>query len=331
MPPFSGGYSPSPERTGGGDAGNAAPRVQRIFESLAARRGSGFDQTLGSVVGAENLALARALDADLYGTNERQVNELNPATATVQGLLPRWEKIFGVSPLPSDPQSVRQARVVAAAQRTGQRNNSQGVIDALQLVLGDLFVQLVSITPADCSAFYPALGGDSAYTASVAGNLVTVAGLASVPSSSPESASLVLANMAHSGNNGEFPIHSWVSASEVVVVNNEAPVAGDYGVGGTSPTNASGQWSVPNTLWPFTSTIAHLVVQVNPGAIPGYTLPSGAPSPVFFAAVNAMNPVLDLLLPADVTFSFYVNDSAGSMGFLLDEVTGNLDLEAFNP
>src|SRR5271166_6036405 len=115
--PFTGGYSPSPERTGGGDGTSAAPTLQRVFESIAAARGPLYDQTTGSVVGAENIALARAITFDLYGANRRFANEMNPAYATAAGLLPRWEAILAQPPQPGDTEKVRQIRCAAALAR----------------------------------------------------------------------------------------------------------------------------------------------------------------------------------------------------------------------
>jgi len=324
--PFTGGYSPSPERTGGGDAGSAAPRLQRIFESIAARRGPAFDPTDNSLVGAENMAYARAIDADVYGANERFVNEMVPALSTVGGNLPRWERIFGVSPVPGDTQVDRQQRVARAAAKFAARNTPQGVTDALSDVLGALFVGLTLITPTEANTWWPGLAGAAATIASVAGNLVTITGLAAVPSDAAGK-TIVVANANDPANDGTFPIQSRVSATSVVYVNNGAPSAPDYGVGGTAffPTV---QWSLVNAVRPWTSTLAHVLVQVDPFAVPGYADASGVLTGAFFRAVAEMNSILDWLLPADATFDWYVASSHGGPGWYLDEP--NLDLEIFD-
>lgn len=324
--PFSGGYSPQPERTGGGDAGSRVPRLQRIFESIAARRGKAFDQTDTSIVGAENLALAKAIDADLYGANERFANEMNPVTSTVDGLLPRWEKIFGAKSIPGDTQTVRQARVGAAAARFGTLNNTQGIIDAVTAVLGPLFAGLTLITPTEANTWWPGLAGSAGKVTAVSGNQVTVAGLAGVPSDA-SGKQIIVGNAASAGNAGTFPIQSRVSATSVVIINNGSPVSPDYGAGGSSgsPTIV---WQLVNHVQPWTSTLEHILVEVNPTAVPGYVNADGTMNGAFFAAVNAINPVLDWLLPADMTFAWYVESSHGGPGWYLDEQ--NLDLEIFD-
>ena len=324
--PFTGGLSPSPERTGGGVAGSAYPSVQRIFESIAARRGNAFDQTTTSIVGAENLAYARSIDADLYGANVRFANEMNPVTSTVAGLLPRWEKIFGVFMRPGDTEPVRQQRVAAKVALLGQLNNSQGIIDALTNALGKLFVGLTLITPSEATTWWPGYGGTAAKVTAVSGTLVTVAGLTSVPTSAPNK-NLVVSNANNAGNNGTFLVKNYISPTSVQILNLGSPVSPDYGVGGSSgsPTIV---WSMPNPASPWTSTIEHLLVLVNPNAVPGYVNSDGTVNGAFYAAVNEVNVVLDLLAPADHTFDWYVDDSLGGIGFKLDEQ--NLDIEAMD-
>jgi hypothetical protein len=324
--PFAGGFSPQPERTGGGAGTSAAPILQRVFESIAASRGRAFDQTTGSVVGAENMALARAITFDLYGANDRFANEMNPAYATVAGLLPRWEKILGQPPLPGDQQSVRQARCAAALARFGRPNTYQPVIDAVRAVLGNLFVGLTLFGPSNALTWWPGYGGSAAQVTTVSGNLVTVAGLANVPTNAAGS-QLVVSNASNPGNDGTFSIHSYVSASSVIVVNNGSPVAADNGFGGTllAPTIA---WAMPNSTTPWTSTIAHVDILVNPTLAIGLLNTDGTVNGKFWALVNLVNPVLDLMLPADCTFDWYVLSSHGVIGFFLDEP--DLDLEAFD-
>lgn len=338
--PFTGGMSPSPERYGGGDAGESAPLLQRVFEAVSAARGKPFDGTVTSAVGAENMAIARAIAFDLYGANVRFANEMNPAFATAEGLLPRWEKILGCPPNPGDSQPVRRARCAAALARFGRTNSTQPVIDALTAELGKLFVGLTLFSPSNATVWWPAYGGSAAKVTAVSGNLVTVDGLTNVPTSAP-GAGLIIENCAHSGNNTPeyfpfgggppsyvpFLIKSRVSATSVVCVNNGSPVSPDYGVGGTvgAPTIT---WSMPNPRAPWMSTVAHVDVLVNPTALPGYVNADGTVNGKFWAAVNRMNPVLDLLLPADVTFDWYVYSSHGAMGFYLDEQ--NLDVEVFD-
>lgn len=334
--PFTGGYNPSPEQTGGGDGSSNGPLLQRVFESIATARGQAFDQTLNSSVGAENMALARAITFDLYGANVRFANEMNPATATAAGNLPRWEAILGQPSQPGDTESQRQARCAAALGRFGRTNSSQPVIDILTATLGALFVGLTLFTPSDALVWWPAYGGGGthglyapAQITAVSGNQVTVANLTNVPTAAP-GARLTLANCTHPGNDSPatgFLVQSRVSSSSVVVINNGSPVSPDNGVGGTpgSPTIA---WTMPNPAAPWLSTVAHVDVLVNPTAIPGYTNADGTVNAKFYAAVNAINPILDLLLPADCTFDWYVYSSHGAIGWYFDEQ--DFDLEAFD-
>lgn len=327
MPPFSGGYSPSPERTGSGDGTSVAPTLQRVFESLAEARGAAFDQTDESAVGAENMAMARAITFDLYGANERYASEMNPSTATVAGMLPRWEAFLGQSPMPGDAQSVRQARCASALARFGRLNDTQAVIDVCSATLGPLFVGLVLFGPSNAATWWPGFSGASAGITGMSGNQVEITGLVGVPTSAPGT-NLTIANAVNAGNNGTFPVQSMVSSGAVIIINNGTPVVPDYGVGGTSGAPTV-QWTFSNPLAPWTSTIAHVDVQVNPTAVPGYVNADGSLNGKFFSLVNALNPVLDLLLPADVTFDWYVNSSGAAIGFVLDD-PNNLDVEVMD-
>lgn len=321
--PFTGGYSPSPERTGGGDAGSATPRLQRIFESIAARRGKAFDQTDESIVGAETSAYARAIESDVYGANERFANEMNPGLATVDGLLPRWETIFGVTPVVGDTQAARQARVVNAALRFGATNNLQSIKDACRAVIGNLFIDVTVITPANAIVWWPGLFGNSGHITGLSGNLVTIAGLANVPVDAAGK-TINLSNCANAGNNGTYSVKSWVSATSVVLVNNGSPVSPDAGFGGGNVI----AWSMTNQVRPWMSTVLNILVAVNPLGVAGYTNADGTLNGAFFRAVNALNPVLDWLIPADHTYDWYVASSHGAIGWYLDEP--DLDAEAFD-
>src|SRR5947207_12419692 len=81
-----GGYSPQPERYGGGRR-----RLEFILDALvAADLGEvGLDSTPGTISWIECLALARMLDA-AWGTNVRGSNEFD--MRRVQSMLSRWEK-----------------------------------------------------------------------------------------------------------------------------------------------------------------------------------------------------------------------------------------------
>jgi hypothetical protein len=335
--PFTGGFSPSPERYGGGDGSTDAPTLQRVFESIAAARGEAYDQTVASFVGAENMAFARAITFDLFGANVRFANEMNPATATVQGNLPRWERILGQPPMPGDPQPVRQARCAAALLRFGIGNATQAVSDIVQPILGPLFVGLTLFSPSGANTWWAGLGGGVAgapsypfyppcYVASVSGSLVTVAGLSSAPSNLAN-ATLTLGNCNNPDNDGTYPIHSRVSTSSVVIVNHFGPSGPDYGGGGSSG-SPTVSWSMASAATPFMSSVSQVDVLVNPKAVAGYVNANGTLNGKFFALANQVNPVLDQILPADVNYTWYINSSGGTIGFVLDD-PNNLDCEAF--
>lgn len=137
--PATGGYSPGPEKYGGGYGNTDVPILQRVFEAIASQRGSAYDQTINSVVGVENMAIARAITFDGWGANLRLANQFLPSKMTADGLLPRWEKIFNTPTLPGDTEPVRRARVAAAFARLGQPNTHQPVVDALTSALGTIF------------------------------------------------------------------------------------------------------------------------------------------------------------------------------------------------
>jgi hypothetical protein len=187
-------------------------------------------------------------------------------------------------------------------------------------------VGLTLFTPAQALVWWPAYGGNEAFVASVSGNQVTIGGLTAVPVAAPGK-QLILSNAINAGNDGSFLIQSRVSPTSVVIINNGTPIATDYGISGVpaAPTIA---WSMPNPVSPFTSTVAHVDVLVNPTAVAGYVNPDGSLNGKFFAAVNAINPVLDLMLPADCTFDWYILGIGGATGWLLDQP--NLDLLTFD-
>jgi hypothetical protein len=162
MPRY-GGFSPYPLRYGGGEGNSSAPLLQRVFESIAAQRGSAYDQTTQSAVGVENMANARAITFDLYGANARLANQFRPATMTADGLLPRWERIFNTPTLPGDTEATRRARVGAAWASIGLVNTHQAVVDALTATLGPLFSGIIAYqSPATATAFWPGAGNNTA-------------------------------------------------------------------------------------------------------------------------------------------------------------------------
>ncbi len=83
------------------------------------------------------------------------------------------------------------------------------------------------------------------------------------------------------------------------------------------------QWwpgGTPSTGAPWYSTTAHLLVRVQ--------RPAGMALGAFWELLGRMNPILDDLAPAWVTWDWYLDPSTG-VGFLLDD-EHNLDHEIFD-
>lgn len=139
--PAHGGLTPGFERYGGG-----APGLKRILESLNAARGSAYDTSATSTVYAENLAIARAI-AESWSTNARMANQWD--TARMTDFIPRWEKIYGLYPLPSDTPTDRRKRIAAAAARVGKQPNYQYAFDLVKAALGACFVSILHTPSTD--------------------------------------------------------------------------------------------------------------------------------------------------------------------------------------
>lgn len=218
--------------------------LRRVFESIAAARGSAYDQTPTSTVGVENMAFARAITIDGYQRNQKLANEFDPRKCTAAGLMPRWERIFGLAPLATDTEPTRRARLAAAWLRLVSGNWVQAVNDALAGALGALFVKLTFLTPSTALTYWP--GG------------ATLAG------------------------------------------------------------------------FPWYSTLCNVGVQLT---IPvGYSNPDGSPNARWWATTGGVGTALDPMLPAWVTFQWYITSivqNPGHIGFYLDD-PANLDGEIFD-
>jgi len=130
--------------------------LQIVFESLAAGRGDAYDQTVSSIVGLENMAIARAISFDLYGANERLANSFLPTKATVaSGMLPRWERVFGLNPAPTDTEVDRRNAVATAWARLADDNVYQTIADQVQAAIGPIFVSIVHNPPATALVYWP--------------------------------------------------------------------------------------------------------------------------------------------------------------------------------
>jgi len=143
--PFCGGQTPSPLRCGGG-----VPRLTRIIQSLQVARGPLYSTNPATAVGVENNAMARTLDRDSYGQNERMANAFLPSKAqdlNGHGTLRRWEAIFGIVTSYQEPEASRRAAVVAAWQRFLANNAAGGLSSLMSSLLGPVFVGVVTNAP----------------------------------------------------------------------------------------------------------------------------------------------------------------------------------------
>lgn len=143
--PFCGGQTPSPLRCGGG-----VPRLTRLIQSLQIARGPLYSTNPATAVGVENNAIARTLDRDNYGQNERMANAFLPSKAQAiggRGTLARWEAIFGIVPSYQEPESVRRAALTTAWQRFLASNGAGGLTALMTSLLGPVFVAVVTNAP----------------------------------------------------------------------------------------------------------------------------------------------------------------------------------------
>lgn len=325
--PFTGGASPQPERYGGGEGINSnVPLLQRVYQSITRARGSAYDQSWPptTAVGVENLAYARAITFDGWGTNQRLSNECNPGKSTAAGLLPRWERILNCPPNYGDTQPVRQARCAAVFALAGKASVHQAVADAIAAVLGPIFVSLFYTDETNTTAWWPGIAGVTGAITTVVGNIVTMTGTAGTPSSAVMG-TITVSNCATAANNGTFQVWYWFNNSLQWI--NAAGVATDYGIGGTalSPTV---NWAVNNIGSPWSSSIAVVNVLVTP-QVAGYQNADGSPNSLFYQTVGNMIAVLDQILPAWMLGNWYTVSSHGVLGFYLDD-PNNLDCEAFD-
>jgi hypothetical protein len=145
-----GGLAPGPWRTGG-----AVPRLKRVIESLESQRGDAYAKGPGTTVYADNMAFARAIDRDVHGANERVANCMIPAKMTVaSGIIPRWERIFGLYSAPGTSDQARRKAIATAFARISQPNNYQQTIDNVIAALGPAFVQIVHQDPPDALVWW---------------------------------------------------------------------------------------------------------------------------------------------------------------------------------
>lgn len=144
---MTGRFSPGFERYGGGTQG-----IRVLLDGLNASRGTAYDTSDNGVVYAENEAIARVL-WNAWEQSRRFANQFDPARMT--DLLPRWEKIFGLTPLDTDSVVARRAAVAERWARIGVVPTRTEIVDRLRAVLGDIYVAYETIAAEDAVMWWP--------------------------------------------------------------------------------------------------------------------------------------------------------------------------------
>ena len=311
MPMF-GGLTPFPLRMGGG-----VPRLQNIVESLQLARGEVYSTSIRSAVYIENNAIARAIDRDAYGCNERLANQFYPGkTSSVtapgigRGLLSRWETIFSIVPSPGKPDPLRRATLMASWERVVGSNDASGIYDTVVKVLQPqgVFVGLVYQDPNPETTIAPGSNGVTLPQATV-----YVASTTGFPTEG-----IVVVDGSYVAYTG---IVGGVTPNFTGCTGGTATLAtGDS----LASTETASWWPYhpnpfPNPFipTPWYSTICHVNIQVQQ--------PSGMPEGTFLNLLSQAVSTLDSLLPSWVTFDWFV----GPLGFYLDSYE-NLLREAFD-
>ena len=325
MPMF-GGLTPFPLRFGGG-----TPRLQSIVQSLQASRGQLYSTSTMSAVYVEDNAIARAIDRDGYGCNERLTNQFYPTTTSSYaglptdgiigvGLLPRWETIFGIVPTPGEPDATRRANLMAAWQQIVGSNDASGLYDVVVSVLEPLgiFVALV----------YQGVTGAVSWwgppATPLTGNFAVSNSSSNVTASLSQTGLLVPTNTVEFTNQaGVIYTILTVSGTAITLTSHFTGTSNTVGAVLLPPGPA-----IPNPFpdplipTPWYSTICHIGIQVQQ--------PAGVTEGAFLTIVADAMVTLDSLLPAWVTFDWFtVDETTGLDGFYLDSYE-NMLRDAFD-
>lgn len=153
MPTY-GGFNPFPQRYGGGEV-EGVTLLERTVESLMGAMGSAYTQDRSSVAYVEAQAEARVLVFDGYDVARRLANQFFADTMTVDGLLPRWERIYALPVVPGATGDQRRAAVAGARLAVGQNGSQQPIRDAVAAALGPVFSAYENLTLAEAVSFWP--------------------------------------------------------------------------------------------------------------------------------------------------------------------------------
>jgi len=124
-----------------------------ILESLNSQMGTSYDaDSQTSTVFIRNMALAKCIN-EIYNLAEKMKNQFDPDR--MSEFIPRWEKIMGIVPAPSDTQPVRKRRIKARWNRIGRQPTRQAILDLLQDEMYPITVTLTNDTPATANFGWP--------------------------------------------------------------------------------------------------------------------------------------------------------------------------------
>lgn len=141
-----GGLSPFPIRLGGGPS-----TTEVVYRSLNDQLGTAYDTSDESTVTAETMSEARAIAA-AWSANRRLSYQWDPRRLT--DMLSRWERIFGVVPLPTDSEEDRRNRLVPKFLALAAPIYAT-IWDACSNILGDAFISVEYTTAAQAHSQWP--------------------------------------------------------------------------------------------------------------------------------------------------------------------------------
>lgn len=149
-----GGFHPYPRRFGGG-----RPLLQTLHASLAAQRGTALEAgraTSTDPVWLENMAIARAICFDGWGTNQRLGHQWDPARMT--DMLARWERIMRIRPTAEATEAQRRDAIAMRMGTFAGVANHAKLLTTLLRVLPDMFVAVEYIDRSQAVMVVPAAG-----------------------------------------------------------------------------------------------------------------------------------------------------------------------------
>lgn len=142
-------FNPSPIHFGSSKESN----IEAILESLKQAVGTAFNTENDSIVWIYLNAIARVFN-DIFEQNRRFSYQWDPERIT--DFLSRWEKIYGINPLPTDTFVDRRLKLESKMSLVGQSGTLQVLQDLLISILtSDVFLEISTITLADANSYVP--------------------------------------------------------------------------------------------------------------------------------------------------------------------------------